>query len=131
LAAPDAANTGQCTTGRALSWLGTESLRRYTHRAEYWHQMMCRQLTYVEHLAPFPITLGFKMKIQLTFSAEQLTIMAETLCNYRVHTRLDKETSAKCYNDPVWKELSNIIDLAELEVIDGHKRTARYKIINQ
>lgn len=31
----------------------------------------------------------------------------------------------------VWKELSNIIDLAELEVIDGHKRTTRYKIINQ
>lgn len=71
------------------------------------------------------------MKIQLTLSAEQLTIIAETLCYYRVHTRLDEETSAKCYNDPVWKELSNIIDLAELEVIDGHKRTASYKVINQ
>lgn len=71
------------------------------------------------------------MKIQLTLSAEQLTIIAETLCYYRVHTRIDKVTSAKCHNDPVWKELSNIIDLAELEVIDGHKRTASYKIINQ
>jgi hypothetical protein len=47
------------------------------------------------------------MKIQLTLSAEQLTIIAETLCYYRVHTRLDEEPSAKCYNDPVWKEHFN------------------------
>lgn len=31
----------------------------------------------------------------------------------------------------IWKELGIIIDLAELEAIDGHKRTASYRIINQ
>jgi len=35
------------------------------------------------------------------------------------------------YNDPIWKELGIIIDLAELEAIDGHKRTASYRISNQ
>lgn len=71
------------------------------------------------------------MKVQLTLSPEQLAIIANALCYFRVQTRFDEETSAKCYNDPIWKELGIIIDLAELEAIDGHKRTASYRIINQ
>lgn len=71
------------------------------------------------------------MKVQLTLSPEQLAIIANALCYFRVQTRFDKETSDQCYNDPIWKELGIIIDLAELEAIDGHKRTASYRIINQ
>ena len=64
------------------------------------------------------------MKVQLTLSPEQLAIIAKALCY------LDGITDAG-ENDPIWKELGIIIDLAELEAIDGHKRTASYRIINQ
>lgn len=71
------------------------------------------------------------MKVQLTLSPEQLAIIAKALCYFRVKTRFDEEPDAGCYDDPIWKELGIIIDLAELEAIDGHKRTASYRIINQ
>jgi len=71
------------------------------------------------------------MKVQLTLSPEQLAIIAKALCYFRATYQFDEETSALCYNDPIWKELGIIIDLAELEAIDGHKRTASYRIINQ
>ena len=69
------------------------------------------------------------MKIQLTLSPEQLAIIAKALCYLRVAGI--EGTSALYYNDPIWKELGIIIYLAELEAIDGHKRTASYRIINQ
>lgn len=65
------------------------------------------------------------MKVQLTLSPEQLAIIAKALCYFR------SARTALYYNDPIWKELGIIIDLAELEAIDGHKRTASYRIINQ
>ena len=65
------------------------------------------------------------MKVQLTLSPEQLAIIAKALCYLR------SARTALYYNDPIWKELGIIIDLAELEAIDGHKRTASYRIINQ
>lgn len=65
------------------------------------------------------------MKVQLTLSPEQLAIIAKALCY------LSAARTALYYNDPIWKELGIIIDLAELEAIDGHKRTASYRIINQ
>lgn len=68
------------------------------------------------------------MKVQLTLSPEQLAIIAKALCYLRVAGR---EGVDLYYNDPIWKELGIIIDLAELEAIDGHKRTASYRIINQ
>lgn len=64
------------------------------------------------------------MKVQLKLSPEQLAIIAKALCQHSALTAL-------YYNDPIWKELGIIIDLAELEAIDGHKRTASYRIINQ
>jgi hypothetical protein len=65
------------------------------------------------------------MKVQLTLSPEQLAIIAKALCYFH------SARTALYYNDPIWKELGIIIDLAELEAIDGHKRTASYRIINQ
>lgn len=72
------------------------------------------------------------MKVQLTLSPEQLAIIAKALCYFRVQTKFDEELAiAGGCDDPIWKELGIIIDLAELEAIDGHKRTASYRIINQ
>jgi len=65
------------------------------------------------------------MKVQLTLSPEQLAIIAKALCYFK------EEGVDLYYNDPIWKELGIIIDLAELEAIDGHKRTASYRISNQ
>lgn len=65
------------------------------------------------------------MKVQLTLSPEQLNIITKALLHFR------NARTTLYYDNPIWKELGIIIDLAELEAIDGHKRTASYRIINQ
>jgi len=75
------------------------------------------------------------MKVQLTLSPEQLAIIAKALCYFR------SARTALYYNDPIWKELGIIIDLAELieqgafqpllPAIRAASEPASYRIINQ